>query len=552
MYVGKNFKTKGRKLENRAIYYHERTKHHLDRLAKSLGYLDWANQPEPFRFYEGTKKIELPLLKADPDCPYQSLYTREPCEPKPFNIDTFSKFLELSLGLSAWKAIPGSQWSLRMNPSSGNLHPTESYLIIPEYDGLNGIYHYNPFLHALEERAVLNKTITTMIKNHFDTDGFLIAFSSIFWREAWKYGERAYRYCQLDIGHAIATITFSASLLGWKVKYLSGVSDEEVEQILGFHKTEWIKDEEEFPECLFFVYPKTVEDVPRELNSDIVNEISKLEFKGIPNRLSKEHVRWDVIYDVAEFVKKPKTEVEKVKLFDRPLLWLSPVNLKAPEIIRKRRSAVAYDRKTYISKETFFHILDKTIPRKNYSPFDVEISNPFINLLLFVHRVSDLPKGLYFFFRNPDDIEKIKSKTRKEFLWEKVSEDIELYFLYPGDFEFTAKVVSCRQGIAGDSSFSLGMISRFQSIVKEKPWLYRNIHWEAGMIGQVLYLEAEAHSVRGTGIGCFFDDAVHEILGFKDKDFQTVYHFTIGGHLEDTRLRTFPPYYYLEEIRKKD
>ena len=539
-------------MENKATYYHERTKHHLDRLAKSLGYLDWANQPEPFRFYEETKKIELPLLKDDPDCPYQSLYTREPCNPKPFNIDTISKFLELSLGLSAWKAIPGSQWSLRMNPSSGNLHPTESYLIISEYDGLNGIYHYNPFLHALEERAVLNKTITRMIKNHFGTDGFLIAFSSIFWREAWKYGERAYRYCQLDIGHAIAAITFSASLIGWKVKYLSEVSDEEIKKILGFHKIEWIKDEEEFPECLFFVYPKTVEDIPRDLNENIVNEISKLEFKGIPNRLSKEHVRWDVIYDVAEFVKKPKTEVEKVKLFDRPLLWLSPVNQKAPEIIRKRRSAVAYDRKTYISKETFLHILDKTIPRKNYSPFDVEISNPFINLLLFVHRVSDLPKGLYFFFRNPDDIKEIKSKTRKEFLWEKVSEDIELYFLYPGDFEFTAKVVSCRQDIAGDSSFSLGMISRFQSIVEEKPLLYRNIHWEAGIIGQVLYLEAEAHGVRGTGIGCFFDDAVHEILGFKDKNFQTVYHFTIGGHLEDTRLRTFPPYYYLEEIRKKD
>ncbi len=538
-------------MENRVVYYHERTKHHLDRLARSLGYLDWANQPEPFRFYEGTEKVELPLLKEDPNCKYRSLYTRENCEPKPFNIDTISKFLELALGLSAWKAIPGSQWSLRMNPSSGNLHPTESYLIILNYDGLNGIYHYNPFLHALEGRAVLTEEISSQLINHFKTDGFLVALTSVFWREAWKYGERAYRYCQLDIGHAIAALTFSASLLGWKLKYLNAVSDKQIEKILGFHRTTFIKDEEEFPEAIFYVFPKDKEDIPRYIPDRIIDSISNLNFKGVPNRLSKEHVRWDIIYEVAKSVEKPKTEPKKFLLEEKLFLWLSEVNYSAPEIIRKRRSAVAYDRKTYIPKETFFHMLDKTIPRRNFSPFDVEIIDPSINLLLFVHRVTDLPKGLYFFFRYEKDKQRIIQKTRKEFLWEKVSDNLELYLLYTGDFEFTAKIVSCRQDIAGDSSFSLGMISRFKRTVEEEPWLYRNLHWEAGMIGQVLYLEAEAHGIRGTGIGCFFDDAVHEILGFKDNEYQTLYHFTIGGHLEDKRLRTLPPYYYLDDLRIK-
>ena len=36
------------------------------------------------------------------------------------------------------------------------------------------------------------------------------------------------------------------------------------------------------------------------------------------------------------------------------------------------------------------------------------------------------------------------------------------------------------------------------------------------MIGQVLYLEAEAVGVRTTGIGCFFDDPVHQAMGFGD------------------------------------
>jgi nitroreductase len=72
-----------------------------------------------------------------------------------------------------------------------------------------------------------------------------------------------------------------------------------------------------------------------------------------------------------------------------------------------------------------------------------------------------------------------------------------------------------------------------------------HLFWESGIIGQVLYLEAEAHGLRGTGIGCFFDDAVHDLLGFDDHAFQSLYHFTIGDPVEDQRLTTYPPYYHL-------
>ena len=65
------------------------------------------------------------------------------------------------------------------------------------------------------------------------------------------------------------------------------------------------------------------------------------------------------------------------------------------------------------------------------------------------------------------------------------------------------------------------------------------------MLGQVLYLEAEAAGVRGTGIGCFFDDPVHEIVGIKGRSFQSLYHFTVGGPVEDGRLMTLPPYHNL-------
>ena len=55
-------------------------------------------------------------------------------------------------------------------------------------------------------------------------------------------------------------------------------------------------------------------------------------------------------------------------------------------------------------------------------------------------------------------------------------------------------------------------------------------------------LNPEAAGVRATGIGCFFDDPVHQVMGFQDAGFQSLYHFTIGGPVEDARLTTLPPY----------
>jgi hypothetical protein len=65
------------------------------------------------------------------------------------------------------------------------------------------------------------------------------------------------------------------------------------------------------------------------------------------------------------------------------------------------------------------------------------------------------------------------------------------------------------------------------------------------VLGHVLYLEAEAAGVRSTGIGCYFDDATHELLGIGSDRFQDLYHFTVGGPVDDARLTTLPPYAHL-------
>jgi hypothetical protein len=87
------------------------------------------------------------------------------------------------------------------------------------------------------------------------------------------------------------------------------------------------------------------------------------------------------------------------------------------------------------------------------------------------------------------------------------------------------------------------MIAEFERPLRRYgAWFYPRLFWECGIIGQVLYLEAEAIGIRGTGIGCFFDDPMHSQLGLNTLRYQSLYHFTIGGAIEDPRLRSLPPY----------
>jgi hypothetical protein len=87
------------------------------------------------------------------------------------------------------------------------------------------------------------------------------------------------------------------------------------------------------------------------------------------------------------------------------------------------------------------------------------------------------------------------------------------------------------------------MIARLEPSLRARgEWFYRRLYWECGLIGQVLYLESEAAGARSTGIGCFYDDAVHEVLGLAGPKWQSLYHFSMGVPVEDTRLTTEPGY----------
>ena len=293
--------------------YHERSKHHFNRFAPGPGRLDWANQPDPFRRYAGAALTRLPILGPgeEPVSPaYEDLFKPGAVPAAPLTLRTLSRLLEYALALSAWKQAGATRWALRANPSSGNLHPTEGYVLIggiPELGAAPGLFHYAPREHGLERRADCPDELLARLVPGLPPQAFLLGLSSVYWREAWKYGERAFRYCQHDVGHAIGAVRIAAATLGWSARVLDGVADETIEALLGLDRSaDFDGAERESAELVMAVWPGEAAAGTSTLDVEAVRELKKQRWYGKANRLSLDDpVPYEAIDHVAAASRKP-------------------------------------------------------------------------------------------------------------------------------------------------------------------------------------------------------------------------------------------------------
>jgi len=524
---------------NTVYRYHNETKHHFQRYARSLGFLDWSSQPDPFRRYGGANVVRLRLPGSQDTPTWDGLFT-DGGKPGPVDHESISRFFYFSLALSAWKEVVSpqgevvSRWALRVNPSSGNLHPTEGYLV-----NADGVFHYASDEHILEKRAVFEPAEWSKFAENLPEGAFLAGLTSIHWRETWKYGERAFRYCQHDVGHALAALALSAACLGWRIRLLEGPKTTEVARLLGVDGQSG--PEKEHPDCLVAVFPDSQDSGLVFSSLPPVGDLT-----GFPNRLSREHQDWPIIPEVAgasEWTGGAQARESNITNFPRET---ADRGLSAHGLIRGRRSAVAMDGRSSMNRESFHRLMDRLMPGRGHPVFDAAPGLDNVSLAMFVHRIDGLTPGLYVLVRHPDHEKSLRDSFRSDFLWEKPEgcpDELPLYALDEGDLRDTSRQLSCGQAIAADGAFSLGMLARFDHALSGNgPGMYPRLFWETGLIGQMLYLEAEAAGVRGTGIGCFFDDEVHRVLGIEDHAWQSLYHFTVGAAVDDDRLQTVAAY----------
>jgi SagB-type dehydrogenase family enzyme len=291
--------------------YHERTKHHFNRFAPGPGRLDWANQPDPFRRYAGAPLTRLPILGPDeePVSPaYEDLFRPGAVPAAPLTLRSLSRLLEYALALSAWKQAGGTRWALRANPSSGNLHPTEGYVLVggvAELGEAPGLFHYAPREHGLERRADCPPALFERLMRGFTPKTLLLGLSSVYWREAWKYGERAFRYCHHDVGHAIGAVRIAAATLGWSALVLNA-ADETIGALLGLERSvDFDGAERESAELVMAVAPGELAPATSSLDAKAVQELKGQRWYGKANRLSADDpVPWEAIDRVAAASRK--------------------------------------------------------------------------------------------------------------------------------------------------------------------------------------------------------------------------------------------------------
>ena len=292
--------------------YHERTKHHFARFAPGPGQLDWANQPDPFRRFEGAPLTRLPLLAPDDEPrapPYDSLYAPGAVRERAARLARAVAALRvraLALGVEAGgrRALGAARESIERQPAS-RPRATSSSVHFASWERAGTF----PLRAAITRSSAAPTARASSIRlSHAACPRARSSSgsSSVYWREAWKYGERAFRYCQHDAGHAIGALRIAAATLGWSARLLDDVSDEIIEALLGLDRADDFEGaERESAELLMAVWPGRATTNVSTLEIHAVQELKAQRWYGKANRLSRDDpVPWEIIDTVVGGVAK--------------------------------------------------------------------------------------------------------------------------------------------------------------------------------------------------------------------------------------------------------
>ena len=485
--------------------YHEATKHSTESLMRSRHTLDWAHMPDPFRHYDGVPVLDLPADPPAPEIPALEVLQGESGATLAGDGGAFlSQLLYHSAAISASKRVPstGYKYALRVNPSSGNLHPTEFHFATRGLkEWADGLYHYRPSSHMAEQRALGD--FTTNLAGA--AAPIVIMLTSIAWREAWKYRARAYRYCLHDVGHAWQALSLAARALGCRSYAIGGFSDDEVALSCRLSEDEW-------PMLLV-----AIEAPPVVLRAP--DEHETVWFGGKANRLSKETVSYPAIEGIHTATKLYSLPGQPGSA-EVPRDGSGEIRLPPPDssrrgfgaVVRTRRSALDFRGGTEsMTLAQLSAVLDAAT-----RPLDADLAAVrFVQLYVYAHRVEGLPAAVYRHWPERGELEQVR----------------------PGDQRVTAAGLSLGQDLAANACVAFSMIADLDRAARAHGDRgYRYAHFEAGALGQRMYVAAEALGLRATGIGAFFDDQVHRYLGIEREQGQVVYHFAIGHPVPDPRV----------------
>jgi SagB-type dehydrogenase family enzyme len=460
--------------------------------------LDWAGQPRQYKIYPALPDVMLPEISRLYDHDLRDILSGggvdTPGRTPP--LKDLSRVLYLANGLTGRTRHQGGYFYYRSPPSAGALYPNELYLVWFGSEDLDpGLYHTDPYQRRLTRLRPGN------LRNFFPTtagESGLFLISGIFFRSAWKYRQRGYRYVLLDGGHLIESTRLALAAAGLTSTIHYDFDDHQYNRLLGVDP-----DREACLAAIHLAGPPGVDtdrvpalaDLPAEIANasrvsdretvyEEIDQAHRAGSNGIPAVISTADIETDDPFAVAA-----EWQALKYNLSDGD----DPIGLDFAETVLRRRS-----RRNFIpapvSAAQFSCLLEMvcraSLTGNNESP----TGSHTVHIGFLCYNVEGTVPGFYRLDPRGRRIGRVTGQDlipgmTAACLDQEWLKNAGLHLLFLTDLAFLDRHLGARG--------------------------YRYAMMTAGRLGHVVYLAATAMGLGCCGIGAFYDQEAEQLLGLK-------------------------------------
>ena len=474
--------------------------------ATKLSYINLLTKPPLYKTYPGLPQLTLPEAMPPGMPALEAVSRRVVGGSNPLDLAAIAQVLHYSAGLIRKSNLASAgEVHYRAAASAGALYPIELYLVCGNLPGLAaGVYHYAPADNALTQirSGDFRRTLAVAAADE-SLAGVpaTIICTAVFWRSAWKYRERGYRYCFWDNGTVLSNILATAGSLGLPARVIGGFVDPEVDRLLGADSAL------EASTCMVALgetgelaeNPGDLLDIKQDdlgFSEPIPYPESALLQREACLASAPDVVRWRGVEQSAQAQASPAPELSSGRL---------------GEVIAQRGSTRRFAREP-ISLEQFSELLAASCT-KIPADFGGGLVEPYI----IVNDVEGLQSGSYHYSSESNDME----------------------LLQAGEFREEAGHLTFEQALGADSGAVVFFLADLEAILgRFGNRGYRVAQLEAGVMGGNMYLCAHSLGLGATGM-TFFDDAVTAFFSPHAAGKSLMFLVALGRTATPNRVRPF-------------
>ena len=447
-----------------------------------LSYINLLTKPPLYKSYPGLPQVPLPEPALLETPTLEAISRAAPAASSALDLASIAQLLHYSAGLIRKRVLASAgEVHYRAAASAGALFPIELYLVCGELPGLPaGVYHYAPADNALTRLRsgdFRGNLAAAVADDSLASVPATIVSTAVFWRSAWKYRERGYRYCFWDNGTVLSNLLAAANSQGHPARLLLGFVDHDVDLILG------VDSAHEASTCLVAlgenVGPEPVES--GELDAIVSGDLGFDDPIPYPeSALLHAESGLGSAQEVRDWQGQAQEKEERLPRID---------SISLGEVIEQRGSTRRFAREP-IRLEQLSALLVAASTRLP-ADFGGGLAEPY----LIVNAVAGLKPGAYHYSReseNPAGLEPLAG----------------LELLKEGEFREQAGHLCFEQALGADASVVVFFLTDLeQALGRLGNRGYRAAQLEAGIMGGNVYLCAHSLGLGATGM-TFFDDAV--------------------------------------------